>query len=162
MNFDFHFAASTSSVSSESSTSPCMFETYERQADSFECLMNGSMVTSHSGIPLQHDPKTEHDLIQTNFNNRSNFNEINDDFNVHQTNKVNKSEIQNQFIERVNFPSDYSESINKFQYVIMAPTSPAVKINEDTLTYLNQGQNYELKLNRIQQSQKHLQQVSWI
>ncbi len=39
-------------------------------------------------------------------------------------------------------------SFNKFQYVLIAPTSPAVKINEDTLTYLNQGQNYELKLSR--------------
>ena len=35
---------------------------------------------------------------------------------------------------------------NKFQYFLMAPTSPAVKTNEDTLTYLNQGQNYELRL----------------
>jgi hypothetical protein len=37
-------------------------------------------------------------------------------------------------------------SSNKFQYILMAPTSPGVKISEDTLTYLNQGQNYELKM----------------
>jgi hypothetical protein len=44
----------------------------------------------------------------------------------------------------------YSNEINsnKFYYVLMAPTSPAVKLNEDTLTYLNQGQNYELRISR--------------
>lgn len=46
------------------------------------------------------------------------------------------------------FSTDYLNSLNKFQSVLMAPTSPAVKVNEDTLTYLNQGQNYELKLSR--------------
>lgn len=46
----------------------------------------------------------------------------------------------------VKFSNDYLANMGKFQYILMAPTSPAVKINEDTLTYLNQGQNYELKL----------------
>ncbi|RMZ98742.1 transcription factor CP2 1 [Brachionus plicatilis] len=46
----------------------------------------------------------------------------------------------------VKLSPDYMLSMNKFQFVLMAPTSPAVKVNEDTLTYLNQGQNYELKL----------------
>lgn len=32
-----------------------------------------------------------------------------------------------------------------FQVLLMAPTSPAAKVNEETLTYLNQGQNYELR-----------------
>ena len=41
---------------------------------------------------------------------------------------------------------------NKFHYVLMAPTSPAVKLNEDTLTYLNQGQNYELRISRSNNS----------
>ncbi len=31
----------------------------------------------------------------------------------------------------------------------MVPTSPAVKLNEDTLTYLNQGQSYEIKINKV-------------
>lgn len=48
----------------------------------------------------------------------------------------------------VKFSNDFQNTINKFQYILMAPTSPAVKINEDTLTYLNQGQNYELRLTR--------------
>ncbi|XP_064643795.1 transcription factor CP2-like isoform X2 [Lineus longissimus] len=36
-----------------------------------------------------------------------------------------------------------------FQYVLAAPTSPATKMNEETLTYLNQGQSYQLKLKQI-------------
>lgn len=40
-------------------------------------------------------------------------------------------------------------SIFRFQYVLSAPTSPATKVNEETLTYLNQGQTYELKVKRI-------------
>jgi hypothetical protein len=39
-------------------------------------------------------------------------------------------------------------STNLLCFNLMAPTSPAVKTNEATLTYLNQGQNYELKLSR--------------
>ena len=58
--------------------------------------------------------------------------------------------FSNYLIERnSNFNNDYLKSTNKFQYVLMANTSPAVKVNEDTLTYLNQGQSYELKFNRI-------------
>ncbi|KAM6114822.1 transcription factor CP2-like protein 1 [Phoenicopterus ruber ruber] len=33
-----------------------------------------------------------------------------------------------------------------FQYVLCAPTSPAVRHHEDTLTYLNQGQSYEIRM----------------
>lgn len=36
-----------------------------------------------------------------------------------------------------------------FQYILGAATSPAVKINEETLTYLNQGQSYEIKLKKL-------------
>ncbi|GAB1597925.1 transcription factor CP2-like protein 1 isoform X1 [Argonauta hians] len=38
---------------------------------------------------------------------------------------------------------------NGFQYVLGAATSPAVKRNEETLTYLNQGQSYEIKLKKL-------------
>lgn len=38
---------------------------------------------------------------------------------------------------------------NKFQFALIAATSPAIKVNEETLTYLNQGQNYELRLSYI-------------
>ncbi|OWK15232.1 hypothetical protein Celaphus_00001221 [Cervus elaphus hippelaphus] len=33
-----------------------------------------------------------------------------------------------------------------FQYVLCAATSPAVKQQEETLTYLNQGQSYEVRI----------------
>uniref|UniRef100_A0A8C3SXR7 Grh/CP2 DB domain-containing protein n=1 Tax=Chelydra serpentina TaxID=8475 RepID=A0A8C3SXR7_CHESE len=33
-----------------------------------------------------------------------------------------------------------------FQYVLCAPTSPAIKQHDETLTYLNQGQSYEIRM----------------
>ncbi|TMS18146.1 Upstream-binding protein 1 [Larimichthys crocea] len=33
-----------------------------------------------------------------------------------------------------------------FQYVLCAATSPAVKLHDETLTYLNQGQSYEVRM----------------
>ncbi|XP_028847940.1 transcription factor CP2-like protein 1 isoform X2 [Denticeps clupeoides] len=33
-----------------------------------------------------------------------------------------------------------------FQHVLCAPTSPAVKVHDETLTYLNQGQSYEIRM----------------
>ncbi|XP_063121367.1 upstream-binding protein 1 isoform X5 [Rattus norvegicus] len=33
-----------------------------------------------------------------------------------------------------------------FQYVMCAATSPAVKLHDETLTYLNQGQSYEIRM----------------
>ncbi|GLV44658.1 gemini [Carabus blaptoides fortunei] len=44
--------------------------------------------------------------------------------------------------------SDLSED-SRFQYVLAAATSIATKVNEDTLTYLNQGQSYEIKLKKL-------------
>lgn len=38
---------------------------------------------------------------------------------------------------------------SRFQYVLNAATSPAIKVDEEPLTYLNQGQSYELKLKRL-------------
>ena len=40
-------------------------------------------------------------------------------------------------------------SKQRFQYILAAPTSAATKISEDTMTYLNQGQAYEIKLNNV-------------
>ncbi|XP_034946700.1 transcription factor CP2-like protein 1 isoform X2 [Chelonus insularis] len=37
----------------------------------------------------------------------------------------------------------------RFQYVLGAATSMAIKLTEETLTYLNQGQPYELKLKKL-------------
>uniref|UniRef100_T1JFF2 Grh/CP2 DB domain-containing protein n=1 Tax=Strigamia maritima TaxID=126957 RepID=T1JFF2_STRMM len=38
---------------------------------------------------------------------------------------------------------------NRFQYVLGAATSIATKMHEETLTYLNQGQSYEIKLKKL-------------
>lgn len=37
----------------------------------------------------------------------------------------------------------------RFQYVLAAATSIATKNNEETITYLNQGQSYEIKLKKL-------------
>lgn len=37
----------------------------------------------------------------------------------------------------------------RFQYVLAAATSTATKVNEETLTYLNQNQPYEIKLKKL-------------
>ncbi|XP_051894334.1 transcription factor CP2-like [Pristis pectinata] len=42
--------------------------------------------------------------------------------------------------------SDHETSAVSFQYVLSAATSPAVKLHEETLTYLNQGQSYEIRM----------------
>lgn len=38
---------------------------------------------------------------------------------------------------------------SRFQYVLAAATSIATKSNEETMTYLNQGQSYEIKLKKL-------------
>uniref|UniRef100_A0A915IVW2 Grh/CP2 DB domain-containing protein n=1 Tax=Romanomermis culicivorax TaxID=13658 RepID=A0A915IVW2_ROMCU len=42
-----------------------------------------------------------------------------------------------------------SNSENYFQFILMAPTSSAVKIQEEPLTYLNQSQSYEIKCKKL-------------
>lgn len=43
--------------------------------------------------------------------------------------------------EESSLPSENENMILPFQYVLCAPTSPAVKLHDETLTYLNQGQH---------------------
>ncbi|XP_014678609.1 PREDICTED: alpha-globin transcription factor CP2-like [Priapulus caudatus] len=43
----------------------------------------------------------------------------------------------------------YEKLEHGFQYVLGAATSPATRMNEETLTYLNQGQSYEIKLKKL-------------
>lgn len=45
--------------------------------------------------------------------------------------------------------TSYINDDTRFQYVLAAATSIATKNNEDTLTYLNQGQSYEIKLKKL-------------
>uniref|UniRef100_A0A8C1PQW6 Upstream-binding protein 1 n=1 Tax=Cyprinus carpio TaxID=7962 RepID=A0A8C1PQW6_CYPCA len=48
--------------------------------------------------------------------------------------------------EDVSVPVESDTKNPPFQYVLCAATSPAVKLHEETLTYLNQGQSYEIRL----------------
>lgn len=41
--------------------------------------------------------------------------------------------------EESSLPPDSENKILPFQYVLCAATSPAVKLHDETLTYLNQG-----------------------
>jgi hypothetical protein len=45
--------------------------------------------------------------------------------------------------------TDFCNLCFRFQYVLAAATSIATKVNEETLTYLNQGQSYEIKLKKL-------------
>ncbi|KAK7138640.1 hypothetical protein R3I93_015924 [Phoxinus phoxinus] len=48
--------------------------------------------------------------------------------------------------EDVSVPVESDTKNPPFQYVLCAATSPAVKLHEETLTYLNQGQSYEIRM----------------
>lgn len=48
-----------------------------------------------------------------------------------------------------NLRAHHSNDEFRFQYVLAAATSIATKSNEETLTYLNQGQSYEIKLKKL-------------
>nr|XP_033786261.1 upstream-binding protein 1 isoform X4 [Geotrypetes seraphini] len=48
--------------------------------------------------------------------------------------------------EDSNLPSENETKHPPFQYVLCAATSPAVKLHDETLTYLNQGQSYEIRM----------------
>ncbi|XP_048385674.1 upstream-binding protein 1-like isoform X4 [Stegostoma tigrinum] len=48
--------------------------------------------------------------------------------------------------EDSNLPPENETKHPPFQYVLYAATSPAVKLHDETLTYLNQGQSYEVRM----------------
>ncbi|KAG5201109.1 hypothetical protein JEQ12_005643 [Ovis aries] len=48
--------------------------------------------------------------------------------------------------EDSSLPLDDETKHPSFQYVMCAATSPAVKLHDETLTYLNQGQSYEIRM----------------
>uniref|UniRef100_G3VII5 Grh/CP2 DB domain-containing protein n=1 Tax=Sarcophilus harrisii TaxID=9305 RepID=G3VII5_SARHA len=48
--------------------------------------------------------------------------------------------------EESGLPPDDANKILPFQYVLCAATSPAVKLHDEILTYLNQGQSYEIRM----------------
>ncbi|XP_041104263.1 transcription factor CP2-like isoform X2 [Polyodon spathula] len=48
--------------------------------------------------------------------------------------------------EDSSLPPDSETKNPPFQYVLCASTSPAIKLHDETLTYLNQGQSYEIRM----------------
>uniref|UniRef100_A0A674N177 Upstream-binding protein 1 n=1 Tax=Takifugu rubripes TaxID=31033 RepID=A0A674N177_TAKRU len=48
--------------------------------------------------------------------------------------------------EKTSLPPEHETKNPPFQYVLCAATSPAVKLHDETLTYLNQGQSYEVRM----------------
>ncbi|XP_034748363.1 upstream-binding protein 1 isoform X5 [Etheostoma cragini] len=48
--------------------------------------------------------------------------------------------------EDSSLPPESETKNTPFQYVLCAATSPAVKLHDETLTYLNQGQSYEVRM----------------
>ncbi|XP_038665838.1 upstream-binding protein 1-like isoform X1 [Scyliorhinus canicula] len=48
--------------------------------------------------------------------------------------------------EDSNLPPENETKHPPFQYVLYSATSPAVKLHDETLTYLNQGQSYEVRM----------------
>lgn len=73
-------------------------------------------------------------------------------------NKENSSSFNSEPQPRITTPTTVStcpvipETLDdsfRFQYVLCAATSIAMKTNEETLTYLNQGQPYEIKLKKL-------------
>lgn len=63
-------------------------------------------------------------------------------------NRYDSSGNINQASDGVQRP-DHIHNDNRFQYVLAAATSIATKNNEESLTYLNQGQSYEIKLKKL-------------
>ncbi|XP_011505745.1 PREDICTED: transcription factor CP2 [Ceratosolen solmsi marchali] len=90
---------------------------------------NNSLVEADS-INSGRNPTNLHQLIYSS----------SDDYSSNSTcgNHVSSSQQENEFNEKC-----------CFQYVLAAATSIATKVNEETLTYLNQGQSYEIKLKKL-------------
>jgi hypothetical protein len=123
---------------------------------SFECLINevDSVVNADC---IANESKSDEE-------NDSRFNLLQNDNKQKQQQQINRNNIINLDSDKnARFLNEISSVVsNKFHYVLMAPTSPAVKANEDSLTYLNQGQNYELRINRINDSATAIQQQQTI
>lgn len=146
---DILHSSSSSSSSSSSGSAP-------RYATMMNCD------TLHLNVHRHHQQAQQAQLQHTP--NQYGFGNLNQNSNTYSSNKKSYNKTNNAANNQSNtslystssnptncadkttkYSNEYN-SLNKYQYILMAPTSPAVKTNEDTLTYLNQGQNYELRL----------------
>ena len=64
-------------------------------------------------------------------------------------NAYNMSEVLNLPMFKQDLIGGANQGLPPLQYMLCAPTSPATKVYEETLTYLNQGQSYEIKLKKL-------------
>ncbi|KAM4623069.1 transcription factor CP2-like protein 1 [Discoglossus pictus] len=58
---------------------------------------------------------------------------------------IYRDPLQLPFLKQEDHPP-HSQMCPAFQCVLCAPSSPAVKLHEESLTYLNQGQSYEIRM----------------
>ena len=145
MNFDFSFGSSGSSTNSSRGAA-----TTPDTSSTFDCLLNGVVVGETNLIVDSAvaagdtmSKSDDEDACQPSLCRYANGYMQN----------LNCKNVANNFDyekpQGFRFADDYLGTINKFSYVLMAPTSPAVKLNEESLTYLNQGQNYELRIRQV-------------
>jgi hypothetical protein len=77
-------------------------------------------------------------------------------FTIHQTDGQGVSKGQSKLVDEAyddtGTVADISdtESPQPIDFILVAATSPSTKINEESLTYLNQGQSYGIRMKRRQ------------
>ena len=111
-----------------------------------ECVRSNQMgasgmMTGSSGGNMQSNEQQQGTTSSASSNGLANFL---DQFNNGNQGNENNESNSGQNLRARNFNDEF-----RFQYVLAAATSIATKSNEETLTYLNQGQSYEIKLKKL-------------
>lgn len=116
---------------------------------------SNGMVTGSSGGQQQQQISEQQATGSTSSSNGlSNFLEQLEGNNSNTNNNSNNNNNNNQGNNQPNSDEHnlrrrHGSEESRFQYVLAAATSIATKSNEETLTYLNQGQSYEIKLKKL-------------
>ncbi|CAB4066782.1 HARS [Lepeophtheirus salmonis] len=63
--------------------------------------------------------------------------------------EVSKNNSSSKDVEKLNYAQVHENDVNKFEYMLMAASSIATKLSEPSITYLNQGNSYELRLRKL-------------
>lgn len=169
-----HQAFTSNLINARSSTSSSHTDDLNGSSHTFDCLMNE--VDNVQVDCIANEGKSDEETDRFDLINQANTNQLIQHQNQQQQKDLNsiqqlqaqqnhlslndniglKAKQINRTSNNANACSNIEKNFrfetttsNKFHYVLMAPTSPAVKANEETLTYLNQGQNYELRINRV-------------
>lgn len=114
------------------------------------------MLTNCFGNKQADDNANDHDQHHEHNNQTHNHNQHHANHHQHHNQADNNDTCQN---NALNMSQQYhgqdsiygfdQASKQKFQYILASPISVATKITEDTMTYLNQAQAYEIKLENI-------------